>query len=106
MILNLIERAYALTGDDIGGLIVPNENETTIGDFVTQIITWIMYIAGVLAFIYLVVSGITFITAGGNAEQAKKGQQGLIYAIIGIVVVILAYVILQAAVGIGAGSAP
>lgn len=107
--IHLIERVVAGTAPDadtIGGAININETGTSVGDLVTQVVSWIVYIAAILAFIYLVVSGITFITAGGNAEQAKKGQTGLIYAIVGIVVVVLAFVILQAAAGIGNNATP
>ena len=98
--LNLIERAYAVTAPDassISSAITISDEQGDVGTLVNLVITWILYIAFILAFIYLVISGITFITAGGNAEQAKKGQQGLIYAVIGIIVITLAYVILTAA---------
>lgn len=93
---SLIERAYAVDANNLGNAIQVNESATNIGDLVDLVIKWVLYIAGVLAFVYLVVSGITYITAGGNAEQAKKGQQGIINSIIGIVIIVLAFVILQA----------
>lgn len=109
MLTGLIERVYAEipSASEIGNAVGSNVNtsDATVDGLVTIVIGWIIYIAAILAFIYLVVSGITFITAGGNAEQAKKGQTGLIYAVIGIVVVVLAYVILQAAANLGTGDA-
>lgn len=99
MITGLIQRALAVTAPDantIGSAIDVSSSGTDFPTLITTIISWVLYIAAILAFIYLVVSGITFITAGGNAEQAKKGQTGLIYAIIGIIVIALAYVILYA----------
>jgi len=101
MLNNLIERAYAVDSSTFAGIVQINESSDSFSGLIDQIISWILYIAFVLAFIYLVVAGITFITAGGNAEQAKKGQQGLIYAIIGIVVVTLSFVILKAANNLG-----
>lgn len=96
MLTSLLERVYAQSpdADQLGSSISINQNIDSIPGLINLIITWIIYIVGVLAFIYLVVSGITYITAGGNAEQAKKGQQGIINAVIGIVIVVLAYVIL------------
>jgi len=100
MLTGLLERIYAQSAsgpdaEDLGNAITVNTTTANIGGIVDLIVTWIIYIVGVLAFIYLVVSGITYITAGGNAEQAKKGQAGIINSIIGIVIVVLAYVILQ-----------
>ncbi|MFA4995900.1 MAG: hypothetical protein WC536_02010 [Patescibacteria group bacterium] len=86
-----------ITGEQLVGAINVALTPVTIFGLVTLITTWLLYIAGVLAFIFLVVSGISYITAGGNPEQSKKAQQGLINAIIGIIVVALSFVILRAA---------
>lgn len=67
-----------------------------IGRIVTLAIEYLIWIAGILTFFYLVYSGILYVTSAGNADQAKKGQQGLINAVIGIIVIVLAYVILKA----------
>lgn len=85
-----------ITGQDLVGIINVSTTPLGITGLVTLIVTWLLYFAGVLAFIFLVISGITYITAGGNPEQAKKGQQGLINAIIGIIIVALSFAILRA----------
>jgi hypothetical protein len=54
-----------------------------------------LMIAGMLAFLFLVYSGILYITSAGDAEKAKRAQMGLINVIIGIVVVSLSYVIVR-----------
>jgi len=64
-----------------------------------DIITLILEVAGALAIIYLIYSGILYITAAGNPDAAKKGQQGVINAIIGIIVITLAFFIARAVVG-------
>ena len=56
-------------------------------------------VAGALAFLYLVYSGILYLTAAGNPDNAKKGAQGVLNAIIGIVIVVAAWAILNAIVG-------
>lgn len=101
MLTDLLTKVYAQNNsapeaERIGNALAINQDETSIQGIVDLVIQWTIWIAGVLAFIYLVISGITYITAGGNAEQAKKGQAGIINAIIGIVIVVLAWVILQA----------
>lgn len=54
-----------------------------------------LMVAGMLAFLYLVYSGILYITSAGDTEKAKRAQTGLINVIIGIVVVSLSYVIVR-----------
>lgn len=85
----LVEKAYAY---DWPALTL-RTGETDLGDLATVVIDWVLLVAMILAVIYLIYSGIIYITAGGNPDAAKKGQQGVINAIIGIVIIALAYVI-------------
>lgn len=97
--MNLIERAVAATGDgwNILKITTPGAN-TDVPSLVDSVISIVLMIAGALAVIYLIYSGILYITAAGNPDSAKKGQQGIINAVIGIIIIILAYVILKAVV--------
>ena len=95
----LLEKAYAVTFENLSNVLNPSTTEVSLSDLVTRVIGWVMVVAGILAFFYLVYSGILYVTAAGNPEQAKKGQQGLINAVIGIVVIMLSYVILSAIAG-------
>lgn len=95
----LIERIYAY---DVG--IKPNTSTLEVSELVNKVISILGYIAGALAVIYLIWSGIMYITANGNPEQAKKAQTGIINAIIGIVVILLAYTIFSAIVNAAGGN--
>ncbi|HEY4524636.1 MAG TPA: hypothetical protein VJK26_02060 [Patescibacteria group bacterium] len=75
---------------------LPELSFLTTGTFeqiVLSVINWILVLAGALAVIYLVYGGILYITAGGDAEKATKGRTALVNAIIGIVIIILAFLI-------------
>lgn len=54
-----------------------------------------LIIAGVLAVAYLIYSGIRYIMSGGDASKAKEAQQGITNAIIGLVVALVAFVVVQ-----------
>ncbi len=96
--LNIIEKIFAtnLSVDDIFEA-TQIDPEKTPNIFVVsdKAIEWIFYFGSVLIFIYLLISGITFITAGGDAEKAKKGQQGIIYGVIGVVVMVLSLALVR-----------
>lgn len=68
---------------------------STWGEILTNITNIIFLVAGIVAFIYLLYSGFVYLTAGGNPDAAKKGQQGLLNAIIGLVIIFLAYGIVR-----------
>jgi len=65
---------------------------------VSKVIGYMLDVAGALAIIYLIYSGILYITAAGNPDNAKKGQQGLINAVIGIIVIALFQFILNSVI--------
>lgn len=51
--------------------------------------------AGAIAVVFVIIGGFMYITASGNEEQAEKGKKTLINAIIGVVIIIMAYVIIN-----------
>jgi len=69
---------------------------------INDIITWLLALAGALAVAYLIWAGIQYITGGPKGAEAAK--QSIINAIIGIVVIVLAYVIISAVVNLLGGS--
>lgn len=61
----------------------------------------ILLIAGVLAVLFLLWSGLKYITSAGDPEKAKSARAGIINAVIGIVIVVAAFYIVRFAVSIG-----
>lgn len=79
----------------------------TLSSVIQFAINVIIFVAGFLAFIYLVISGFQYITAGGDAEKATKARTGILNAIIGIIVIALAYIIIRSVGGLfGGANAP
>ena len=75
--------------DDAGGFVA---------GILSTIAEWFLIVAGALAIIYLIWAGIQYITgAGGGAEAAKKQ---IINAVIGIIVIVLAYAIVTAVINL------
>lgn len=93
--MNLLEKAYAAMPELKLGV----GTNMKLEDVVQLAANWVGIIAGVLAFFFLVYSGILYLTAGGNAEATKKGQQGLLNAIIGLVIISIAWGVTTALVG-------
>lgn len=74
------------SGTDAGG---------QISTVLSGIITFVLTIAAIVAFFYLVVSGFQYITAGGDAAKAQTARQGIVNALIGIVIILVSYIILR-----------
>jgi hypothetical protein len=72
----------------------------TIPQIIGAVIGWVSGLAGALFMLYLIWGGIEWMTAGGSSDRLKKGQQKIIYAIFGIVIVVTAYFIVDAVIGL------
>lgn len=78
----------------IGGLVSKNENagpETFLG----TLLKWGIGIGGGIAFILIVYAGFMIMTAAGNPERLKAGQELLTSAISGLVLLIFSVFVLN-----------
>ena len=80
----------------IGGLGALTGN--SIVDLIVFIIRILLLISGAIAVLFVIIGGFRYITSAGNEEAAEKGKNTLVNAIIGIIVVTLAYVIINVVV--------
>lgn len=70
-------------------------NSSSVMDLVTKVLKLLLSFAGIVVVIMIVYGGYLYMTAGGNDEQAEKGKGVLINSSIGLVVVLLAYTIVN-----------
>ncbi len=66
---------------------------------IQNIINILLFIIGIIAVIVIVIAGIQYVTSGGNADQASKAKNAIIYAVVGIIVAVMAYAIVGFVVG-------
>ena len=69
--------------------------DQTITDVLTKIINWMLGLVGFLALIALIIGGARMIMDFGNEEQVKKAKSTILWAVIGLAVVILSYAIIN-----------
>lgn len=50
----------------------------------------LLYVAGIAAIVSIIISGVGFITAGGNAEKAVSARKRIINSFIGLAIVVAA----------------
>ena len=62
---------------------------------ITNVINIILTILGMIAVIMIVIGGIRYTTSNGNASQTKEAKDTIIYAVIGIVVAVMSYAIVN-----------
>lgn len=65
----------------------------------TSIINFILFAGGVIAFLFVLYGGFTYLTAGGDPNAAGKGRTMIVNAIIGIVIIFLSYTLVRFVIG-------
>lgn len=72
----------------------------TTGDAALESILFLVYTwAGIVAVIVLIVAGFFFITSRGDAAQMKRSKDAIRGAVIGLVVVMIAFAITRFVIG-------
>jgi magnesium-transporting ATPase (P-type) len=72
---------------------------TNLDDTIKLIINILSVIVGIAAVIMIILGGLKFITSNGDANKIGSAKNTLLYAIIGLVIVVLAQVIVRFTVG-------
>ncbi|HKZ34531.1 MAG TPA: pilin [Patescibacteria group bacterium] len=79
---------------NLGQYNVPSSG-ISLANTVSVLVTLFLTIVSILAFIYLVLGGIRYITAGGDPKQIKAAKDQLTYAVIGLVVAIMSFAVIN-----------
>ncbi|MBU0577320.1 pilin [Patescibacteria group bacterium] len=67
----------------------------TLGQNITTMINFFLGLLGLIAVGFLIYAGVMMVTAGGNEEQVTKAKKIITWALIGIVLILLSYTIVQ-----------
>lgn len=65
-----------------------------------NIIRVLVGVAGILALLNIVLGGIKWMTSGGNEEKITEGRNALVWASLGLLVVLSSYIILNFVIGV------
>lgn len=66
-----------------------------LGTFLKQIINILLFIIGAISVIMIIIGGLRYVLSGGDANSIKAGKDSVLYAIIGLVVALMAYAIVN-----------
>lgn len=67
---------------------------------IKSITSTILYVLGILAVVMLIVGGVKYATSGGDAKAVTDAKNTILYALIGLIIAILAYAIVNFVLGV------
>lgn len=71
---------------------------------VLLIINFFLGFLGLLAVIMVIYGGFLYVTSAGNEENVNKAKKILLYAVVGIIVIILSFVLVRTILGAAVGT--
>lgn len=69
------------------------------GGAVTTVVNALLFVVGFLSVIMLIFGGLRYIVSGGNASAVTAAKNTILYAIVGLVIAIFAYAIVNFVIG-------
>jgi len=69
--------------------------QKSLGDRIKTIVNILLYLLGAIAVVMIVIGGIRYATSNGDASAVTSAKNTILYAVIGLVVAILAYAIVN-----------
>lgn len=63
--------------------------------FWTRLINTMIFIIGSVAVLMIVVGGLRYVISGGDASQTKSAKDTILYSVIGVVIALMAYAIVN-----------
>lgn len=86
--------ATGLNAEEVG---IPTTtlSQSSMGSVLNQVYLW----AGVIGVIVIIIAGYLYTMSSGDPAKTKRAKDAILYAVVGLVVIILAFTITQFVIG-------
>jgi hypothetical protein len=74
-------------------------NNVSLGQRAKDVVNIMLYILGAIAVIIIVFGGIRYVTSTGDSGRVKAAKDTITYAVVGLIIAILAYAIVNFVIG-------
>lgn len=86
--LSLILFKMASIYEDVG---LPSGDTSNLVENVKNLV---FIVAAVVALFFLVTAGLSYVTSGGSADKTKKAGQTIVFACVGLFIILMSYTII------------
>ncbi|MGI9027280.1 MAG: pilin [Candidatus Saccharimonadales bacterium] len=81
--------------DSTDGACKSDEAANSVEKTIANVVNLLSIIVGIAAVILIIVNGLKLVTSGGDSNSISAARNGIIYAIVGLIIVALAQVIVR-----------
>lgn len=104
LVLGVLRGYFGISADTTGPskiVVTGGSSLTTLNSFLNRFINvFLVEFMGIGLFISLIIGGFTYLTAGDNAQKVETGKRIIKYALIGVVLTVLAFSLFAIAINI------
>jgi len=76
-----------------------NEKKNSFSNIVGIIVNSLLFIVAAVSVVMIIIAGIYYTTSNGDAALVKKAKDTLLYSVVGLIVAIMAYAIVNYVIG-------
>ncbi len=69
--------------------------------YIPNIVNTVIFFVGIIAVVVIILGGISYATSQGDPGKVKKGKDTILYGVIGLIVALLVYAIVNFVLGAG-----
>ncbi len=100
-----VANAALLNATDVPGSVTEaSGGQTSLRGLILTIVDYFLGFLGLLAVIMVIYGGVTYVSSAGNDEAVGKAKKIIMYALIGIVIILLSFVVVKAVLEAGTGT--
>lgn len=90
----------ACKGENANTAICDSSTKDKAPDYVKTIVNTMLYVLAAVSVIVIILAGIYYTTSGGDAALVKRAKDTLLYAVVGLIVAIMSYAIVNFVINI------
>lgn len=90
-----VREGVCIASDDPTACATGTGADTTINNIVRTVVRILQVVAGIVAVIMIVIAGLRYTLSGGDAGKVSSAKNAIVYALVGIVVVIIAQALIM-----------
>ncbi len=75
----------------------------TFRELVVRMVNYFLGFLGLLAVIMVIYGGVTYVTSSGQDEKVQNAKKIIMYAVIGLIIILLSFAIVNMIIGAGTG---
>ena len=80
---------------DLPQVLPPGDGEDTLTTNITNILNAVIGILGFVCVVVMIIGGVNYMTSSGDATKVKKAKDTILYGLIGLVVCVLAFALVN-----------